>query len=268
MKRVVLPGTDLAMSRLSFGTASLHHLPTSGRRLELLAGALDRGITHYDTAPYYGLGLSELELGRAFGKRRDQVTIATKFGLYPPSGAVTGTPSLWLRKGLGKLAPRLSRPIVDWSPARAAQSLRSSLERLRTDYVDILFLHEPSGPALRSEEILRWLEGERKGGTIRTWGMSGEPSELRTSVVHPLAMILQVRDSTVRAEADAVLQAGRPLQLTFGYLSATAGHVDSMPAVAVLEAALRRNSTGSVLISTRRLARIAELTDAADRSPV
>lgn len=267
MKRVVLPGTDLALSRLSFGTASLHHLPSRRQRLDLLAAAFDRGITHFDTAPYYGFGLAELDLGRALGKRRGEVTIATKFGLYPPGGAVSGTPSLWLRKGLGKLSSRFSRPIADWSVAKAAQSLRNSLGRLRTDYVDILFLHEPSGEPLRSDEIWRWLEGERQNGTIRAWGLSGEPSELKASISHPLAMVLQVRDSTIQTEADAVLRAGRPLQLTFGYLSATAGRAAPMPAETVVEAALLRNRTGSILISTRRPERIAELAAVVDRSP-
>jgi aryl-alcohol dehydrogenase-like predicted oxidoreductase len=264
MKRVVLPGTDLAVSRLSFGTGSLHHLPVRGRRLDLLAAALDHGFTHFDTAPYYGLGLAESELGRAFGKRRGEVTIATKFGLYPHGRAVSSTPALWLRKGLGKLATRYSVPIVDWSAARAAKSLRDSLERLRTDYVDILFLHEPSGEAVRSDELWRWLEGEKQKGTIRAWGMSGEPSELRTSISHPLAMVLQARDSTLRSEADAILQAGRPLQLTFGYLSASAGQVGPMSAAVVLEAAFLRNRTGSILISTRRPEHLAALTAVAD----
>jgi aryl-alcohol dehydrogenase-like predicted oxidoreductase len=266
MTRVVLPATDLAMSRLSFGTASLHHLPSSARRLDLLAAALDHGITHFDTSPYYGFGLSELELGRATGRRRGEVTLATKFGLYPPGSTVSGTPSLWLRKGLGKLSPRFSRPVVDWSVTRAAQSLQGSLERLRTEYVDILFLHEPSDAVLRSDEIWRWLEGEKKKGTIRAWGMSGEPAVLQAAVPHPLAMVLQVRDSTTHAEADVILQAGRPLQLTFGYLSAASGHGDSSSAATVLERALLRNRTGSIVISTRRRERIAELTDVVARS--
>jgi len=267
VKRVVLPGTDLAISRLSFGTASLHHLPSSRRRLDLLAVARDRGFTHFDTAPSYAFGLAELELGRAFGKKRGEVTIATKFGLYSPAGSASGTPSLWLRKGLGKLSPRFSRPLVDWSVARAATSLRESLERLRTDYVDILFLHEPSAEAMRSDELLRWLEGEKKQGTIRAWGASGEASGLRTSVAHPLAMVLQVRDSTTRFEADEILQTGRPLQLTFGYLSASASQLAPASAVTVLEAALLRNRTGSIVMSTRRPEHIAELTTVADRSP-
>lgn len=267
MRRVVLPGTDLAVSRLSFGTGSLHHLPARGRRLDLLAAALDRGFTHFDTAPYYGLGLAESELGRAFEHRRGEVTIATKFGLYPHGPAVSGTPTLWLRKGLGKLAARFAVPVVDWSAARAARSLRDSLRRLRTDYVDILFLHEPSGESLRSDDLWRWLESEQKQGTIRAWGLSGEPSELQASISHPLAMVLQARDSTLRSEADAILRTGRPLQLTFGYLSAAAGQVGPTATAAVLQAALVRNRQGSIVISTRRAEHLAALTAVVDGSP-
>ena len=86
MRRVTLQGTDINVSRLSFGTASLHHLPTSRRRQDLLAAAFDHGFTHFDAAPYYGFGIAERELGQFLKARRGRVTITTKVGLYPPGG--------------------------------------------------------------------------------------------------------------------------------------------------------------------------------------
>jgi len=55
----MLPGTGLSVSRLSFGTATLHHHPTTAKRQAFLAAALDHGFTHFDTSPYYGFGMSE-----------------------------------------------------------------------------------------------------------------------------------------------------------------------------------------------------------------
>src|SRR6266513_547691 len=98
MRHVSLPGTEINVSRLSFGTASLHHLRTSRRRQDLLAAAFDHGFTHFDTAPYYGFGIAEEELGRFLIGRRTEVTITTKVGLYPPADAYPNIASVWIRK--------------------------------------------------------------------------------------------------------------------------------------------------------------------------
>ncbi len=136
MKHTMLPGTDLSVSRLSFGTASLHHLPTSSQRRALLATAFDHGFTHLDTASYNGFGLAEVEVGRFSRRRNNQLTVASKVGLHPPGGQVSTIAGLWARKALGKIAPVLSRPIIDWSVAAASRSLESSLRRLGRDCIE------------------------------------------------------------------------------------------------------------------------------------
>ena len=267
MRRVALSGTEINVSRLSFGTASLHHLPTSRRRQDLLAAAFDHGLTHFDTAPYYGFGIAEQELGRIPKGRRDRLTIATKVGLYPPGALHPNTASVWIRKGAGKVLPAFSRPVVDWSIAAAARSLDSSLRRLRTDQIDLLLLHEPVSTAVQSEVFLDWLKQEQSKGRIRAWGLAGQADCMENwlSIDHPLGMVLQVRDSLDRREADHVSYHGRDLQITYGYLSVSSPLSGSLAATAILERAMRRNTTGSILVSTRQMARLSELAAVAER---
>ena len=96
--RTTLPGTSIEVSRLSFGTASLHHLHSSRTRQALLQGALDVGITHFDTSPFYGYGLAERELGIFQARNRGLFTVATKIGLYPPDSMSPNMLSIWTNK--------------------------------------------------------------------------------------------------------------------------------------------------------------------------
>lgn len=117
--------------------------------LRALAEALDRGITFYDTASVYGDGHSEELIGACFAGRRDRVVIATKAGILPAF------------KG------------YDFSPAALRASLEGSLSRLRTDYVDVLQLHnvEP-GTVLNEPEIAGLLNSFVREGKVRAYGFS------------------------------------------------------------------------------------------------
>jgi len=265
MRLLTLPGTEISVSRLSFGTARLHHLPTSRGRQDLLAAAFDHGFSHFDTAPYYGFGIAEQELGRFLKSRGGGITITTKVGLYPPGGLHPSTVSVWTRKVAGKVLPALSRPVVNWSIAAAAKSLDRSLRRLGIERIDLLLLHEPVLDALQSEIILEWLKREQESGRIRAWGVAGQAHcmDAWLSIDHPLAKVLQVRDSLDRKEADLVRSRGRDLQITYGYLSSSATVPGTPRAMETLEMALRRNTTGSILVSTRQLAHVRELASVA-----
>lgn len=266
MRRVALQGTGITVSRLSFGTASLHHLPTSRRRQDLLAAAFDHGITHFDTAPFYGFGMAEQELERFLKGRQGRITIATKVGLYPPSGVHPNTASVWIRKAAGKVWPALSLPVVDWSIAAASKSLDSSLRRLGIDQVDLLLLHEPISGTVQSGAFLDWLKEEQGKGKIRAWGLAGQADCMAgwLSMHHPLGMVLQVRDSLDRREADLIRCHGRDLQITYGYFSSSM-LPGPLTAAEILERAMRRNSTGSILVSTSQLAHLNELVAVAER---
>lgn len=117
--------------------------------LRALAEALDNGITFYDTASVYGDGHSEELIGTCFARCRDRVVIATKAGILPSF------------KG------------YDFSPAALRASLEGSLARLRTDYVDVLQLHnvEPA-TVLNEPQIADLLNSFVREGKVRAYGFS------------------------------------------------------------------------------------------------
>lgn len=264
MEYVEIANTHLRASRLAFGTASLHHLYSQRQRQRLLEAAFSAGITHFDTSPYYGFGLAESDLGAFMQGRRSQVTVASKVGLYAPGVAAHGSFGVWARKAFGKFSRGLAAPRIDWHVQTAAHSLNASLKRLRTDYVDLLLLHEPDPSLIQSDEFLAWLEVERSKGKVRYWGLAGMPGLLEKWLCtnHPLAMIIQTKDSLAHKEADIVLKYGRRLQFTYGYLSSATSDKETKSADTVLREALQRNKDGSIVCSTRRLDRVAKLTEA------
>lgn len=264
MLRVILPGTDLSVSRFVFGTASLHHLgrlPDQAAHLEVAAEA---GFTHFDTAPLYGFGGAERTLGATFGDD-EGITITTKVGLYPPGSGEQGRMAMLARKIGGKLWPELSQAIVNFSVSHARRSLEDSLGRLRRDHVDLLLLHEPVPGLLHTDEWLRWREAE--AGRIRHLGIAG-PARIVASFLEtdsPLARVIQVRDGLDTLEADVVTGAGRQLQLTYGYFSSdTTGRSSAE----ILPAALARNRTGAIVVYSRSPTRLGEFAIAsAQESP-
>lgn len=252
MRRRKLPGTNLEMSVFSFGTASLHHLNTEPERQSLLARAADAGFTHFDTAPLYGFGLAERSLAPLL-KARKSLTVATKVGLYPPGGASQSSFSMLARKAGGKVLPGLSRAVADWTVRRARDSFEGSLRRLGRERVDILLLHEPRADLIKTDEWLGWLSKARD--SYRHVGVAGQADRIGPFLKPgaPFGDVVQIADSLTNHEADVVLTSGRPLQLSYGYVSADR----ESPAEKTLALARDRNATGSILVSTRQESRLA-----------
>jgi aryl-alcohol dehydrogenase-like predicted oxidoreductase len=125
-----------------------------GRRVDLdgtravVDAALDQGVTFFDTADIYGRGQSEELLGQVLEGRREQVTLATKFGMDMGDG-----------KG-----PRGSRDYI-------LQAIEGSLRRLRTDTVDVYWYHRPDGETPIAE-TLQTLDELVLGGSVRVIGAS------------------------------------------------------------------------------------------------
>jgi aryl-alcohol dehydrogenase-like predicted oxidoreductase len=259
--QVTLPGTEIRVSRIAFGTASLHHLFSTSGRQALLHAASDAGMTHFDTSPYYGYGLAEADLRRFIRGRRAGLTLTTKVGLYPWGYSDRSASTVWARKALGKLVTRMSLPVVNWEVAQARASLDGSLRRLGTDYVDFLFLHEPEQALMETDEMLGWLAAEQDAGRIRAWGLAGVADRVAPFVRagHPLAKVVQTQDSIDLHQADFMMASGRDLQLTYGYLSSCRAANDARSPQDVMRGALERNQTGAVLVSTRRVERIGML---------
>lgn len=261
MQYSVIENTDVRVSRISFGTASLHHLFSARQRQRVLETAAMEGISHFDTSPYYGYGLAESDIGSFMQGRRDAVTVTTKVGLYPFSGAAHGATGVWVRKAMGKFYPRMSAPEINWSVQRAATSLNASLRRLKTDYVDFLFLHEPVINLLNADEFLGWIEAEQSKGKVRYWGLAGLPVLLEPwlQINHPLANVLQTKDGIGQPQAEFIIKKGRSLQFTYGYLSPQYSDGMVVPVDVLIRQALMRNTQGSILVSTRKAARIKEI---------
>ncbi len=139
--------------------------------VKLLHAALDRGVDHFDTAELYGFGANETLLGAAFHDRRDNAFIATKFG------------------PVGNLADRTVRG-VDGSEANMRRAIEQSLRLLRTDHVDLYYLHRKD-PALPIEETVGAMAKLVQEGKIGAIGLSEVNAETlrRAQKVHPIAAV-------------------------------------------------------------------------------
>ncbi|HWM46462.1 MAG TPA: aldo/keto reductase [Xanthobacteraceae bacterium] len=268
--RVRLAPHGVEVSRVGFGTSRLHHLRSRKERQDILAEAADLGICHFDTAPMYGDGLAEHELGHFLRRRRDGYVVATKFGIEP-SFLIEAAPALaWPMRGTRALLRRAGlwadrRPPL--TSSRLRRSLDGSLNRLGTDHVDILLLHEGNLARIPDPDDLSGeLERLRIEGKIRSYGIAAAfPTARAVAAAHPaLAAILQ----TGEHEWDAA--AAITPDITFGAISAgrTQGlmrdhGVSSDLAARHLRAALARRPHGAVLVSTTSRTHLRELARAA-----
>ena len=135
-------GTDLRLSELAFGAASLGNLYTETSDADAAAAVTqswESGIRYFDTAPHYGLGLSERRLGAALAQfPRGELVISSKVGrLIVPNE----NPTEWDDQGFA--VPGDLRREWDFGYDGVMRSVEASLERLGTDYLDILYLHDP-----------------------------------------------------------------------------------------------------------------------------
>lgn len=122
--------------------------------LDAIDCAIENGVNFFDTSDTYGLGQSEMTLGKGLGKRRKDVVIQTKFGV---------------RFGNGKST-------YDNSPAYIQEALEKSLKNLNTDYVDVYVIHYRDGKT-PIEEVVGKLEELKQQGKIRYYGLSNYHGE-------------------------------------------------------------------------------------------
>ncbi len=191
-------GTSATVARVGFGGApigGLYAAVSDDAARATLEAAWSGGIRHYDTAPLYGSGLSERRLGAFLaGKPRDGYRISTKVGrvLVPARGGADESGSL------GSFAGGLPFDAVfDFSAGGIRRELEASLTRLRLQYVDIAFIHDPDDhldQAIRESypELLRL----RDEGLVRAIGAGMNSSAALSRLVRA-------------CDLDAVLVAGR-----------------------------------------------------------
>jgi aryl-alcohol dehydrogenase-like predicted oxidoreductase len=174
MKKATLG--DLTVSRIGLGAMTMAGTYTSGGGLDddesirTIHRALDLGVTHIDTAEIYGPFHSEEIVGRAIKGRRDQVVVATKFGLVSHAGGGAG--------------------VLDSSPANIRSAVEGSLSRLGTDRIDLYYQHRVD-PGTPIEDTVGALADLVSEGKVLHIGLSeASPSTIRRAhAVHPLAAL-------------------------------------------------------------------------------
>ena len=142
MRERAIPGGS-SLSELGLGVAQFGNLfraTTDEDSAAAVDAAWNAGIRYFDTAPHYGVGLSERRLGAALaGRPREEYVVSTKVGrLLTPSPETAG-----LMDDQGFHVPADPRRVWDFSRDGILRSLESSLERLGLDRVDVVYLHDP-----------------------------------------------------------------------------------------------------------------------------
>jgi aryl-alcohol dehydrogenase-like predicted oxidoreductase len=165
----------LDVSRIGLGAMAMsgYYLDprsSDAESIRTIHRALDLGVTHIDTAEIYGPFANEELVGRALNGRRDDVVVATKFGLVSHSGGGPG--------------------VLDSSPGNIRTAVEGSLQRLGTDHIDLYYQHrvDPNTPIEDTVGALGELVTE---GKIRHIGLSeaGPATIRRAHAVHPIAAL-------------------------------------------------------------------------------
>lgn len=212
-----LGSQGLEVSALGLGTMMM---PDMEESVETIRGALDLGVTMFDTADLYGdfalgqFGGNEKTVGRALRGRRDEVVVATKFGVTHGQGP----------KG---------------DPAYIKKSVDASLYSLGLDYIDLYYQHRPD-PNTPIEETVGTLADLVQQGKIRYIGLSEAPADLirRAHAVHPLSAVQTEYSLWSREVEDEVLPVLKELGIGLvpysplgrGFLTGQIKTFDDLPA--------------------------------------
>lgn len=167
-------GQGLEVSAIGLGAMgmSMSYGPNPGPREDMVAvlrGAVDRGVTFFDTAEVYGPYVNEELVGEALEPVRDQVVIATKFGWRIEDGGMVG---------------------LDSSPEQIRRVADASLRRLRTDVIDLYYQHRVD-PQVPIEEVAGAVGELVQAGKVRHFGLSeaGAATIRRAHAVHPVTAV-------------------------------------------------------------------------------
>jgi aryl-alcohol dehydrogenase-like predicted oxidoreductase len=222
MKHISLGGLDV--SRIGLGSMTMAGIYTSGGGLDddesirTIHRALELGVSHIDTAEVYGPFHSEELVGRAIKGRRDEVVVATKFGVLSHSGREAGIP--------------------DSSPQSVRIAVEGSLQRLGTDYIDLYYQHRVDArtPIEETVGVLAELVTE---GKIRFIGLcEAGPDTIRPAhAVHPIAALQTEYSLWTRDPEDHLLGLLRQLGIGFvpysplghGFLTGQIRTLDDIP---------------------------------------
>jgi aryl-alcohol dehydrogenase-like predicted oxidoreductase len=159
MKKRILGKSGLEVSSMGLGcmgmTFSYGTAPNRKEMIALIRSAVERGITFFDTAEYYGPFTNEDLLGEALQPVRDQVVIATKFGWAPANENEAS--SRWTS--------------LNSRPEHIKKVVEGSLKRLRTEVIDLYYQHRVD-PNVPIEDVAGAVKGLIQEGKVKYWGLS------------------------------------------------------------------------------------------------
>lgn len=199
MQTFKLGSSKLHVSRLGLGCMGMSEFygpKDDAESIRTLHGALERGVNFLDTADIYGSGHNEELLSQALAGKRNQVVLATKFGIMRDSqGGIAG---------------------INGSPAYLKQACEDSLRRLRTDVIDLYYAHR-TDPAVPIEDTVGAMAELVQAGKVRFLGLSeATPDALRrASKVHPIAALQSEYSLWTRDPEAEVLATCRELDIAF-----------------------------------------------------
>ncbi len=192
------------VSAIGLGCMNLSHAygpPVSEAQGErVLLGALDAGVTLFDTAALYGFGGNETLVGKVLRPHRSKFTLASKCGMQGVDV-----------NGDGKLVR-----VIDGRPATIVKTLEDSLRRLQADVIDLYYLHRWD-KGVPIEDSVGALAGMVKKGHVRCIGLSEVSSQTlrRAHAVHPIAAVQTEYSLWTRNPEIAVLQTCEELGAAF-----------------------------------------------------
>jgi aryl-alcohol dehydrogenase-like predicted oxidoreductase len=206
MPTALLGRTGLEVTRLGFGTAPRKQ-PDAAQWGRLLNAVLDSGINFIDTANDYGVreeaGSSEEHMGRVISSRRSEYYLATKCGCGPDG------PHIWTRENLFR-------------------ALHESLGRLKTDYIDVMQLHNPTVEECEAGGLVEALQDMRQQGKVRWVGVSTTLPELPTFLEWGVFDTFQIPYSVLEREhedwIDKAAEAGIGIIIRGGAAQGEPGH--------------------------------------------
>lgn len=175
MEYTTLKNSDLKVSRICMGGCPMGGYGwgafQESELIDAVHTALDCGITFFDTADTYGLGQSEITLGKALGNRRKDAIIASKFGVRVENG----------------------KTFYDNSPEWIQTALENSLNRLGTDYIDLYQIHYRDG-VTPIDVVVETLKKLQSKGLIRYFGLSNIHNEDMEELKPYVGMFTTVQD--------------------------------------------------------------------------
>jgi aryl-alcohol dehydrogenase-like predicted oxidoreductase len=194
-----LGNTDVELSAIGLGCMSMNHAygqPDDDESIATLEKAIEIGINFWDTADVYANGKNEELVSKVLQPNRKKIFIATKFGFRQDASGRLGS--------------------FDGSPAYLKQAVEKSLQRLRTDVIDLYYAHriDPNVPV---EEMVGAMADLVKEGKVRFLGLSeASPNSIRRAhAVHPISALQSEYSLLTREVESEIIPLCKELHISF-----------------------------------------------------